>query len=138
MANVAIVESGAVVYRGALPRSWKNTAGLHNSKDDWDALAELGIYPLEEVTPSVDSDTEILDGWTEDIQADKVVLTHTKRSKTSEELSADAEAAATEYKWKREREYPEIVDQLDDIYHNGIDGWKATIKVTKDKYPKPE
>ena len=137
MANVAIVESGAVVYRGALPRSWKNTAGLHNSKDDWDALAELGIYPLEEVTPSVDSDTEILDGWTEDIQADKVVLTHTKRSKTSEELSADAEAAATEYKWKRQSEYPEIVDQLDDIYHNGIDGWKATIKVTKDKYPKP-
>ena len=27
-------------------------------------------------------------------------------------------------------------DQLDDIYHNGIDAWKATIKVTKDKYPK--
>ena len=32
--------------------------------------------------------------------------------------------------------YPEIGDQLDDIYHNGIDGWKATIKTTKDKYPK--
>jgi hypothetical protein len=40
--------------------------------------------------------------------------------------------------WKRSQEYPSIVDQLDDIYHNGIDGWKATIKVTKDKYPKPE
>jgi len=25
---------------------------------------------------------------------------------------------------------------LDDIYHNGIDAWKATIKTTKDKYPK--
>jgi len=25
---------------------------------------------------------------------------------------------------------------LDDIYHNGIDAWKATIKATKDKYPK--
>ena len=137
MAKVAIVENDAVVYRGGLPRSWKNTAGLQNSEGDWDALAEMGIYPLEEVTPSVDSDTEILDGWTEDIQADKVVLTHTKRSKTSEELSADAEAAATEYKWKRAGEYPEIVDQLDDIYHNGIDAWKATIKVTKDKYPKP-
>ena len=37
---------------------------------------------------------------------------------------------------KRRDEYPSIVDQLDDIYHNGIDGWKATIKVTKDKYPK--
>ena len=41
------------------------------------------------------------------------------------------------YKSKRRVEYPSIEDQLDDIYHNGIDGWKATIKVTKDKYPKP-
>ena len=36
----------------------------------------------------------------------------------------------------RAKEYPSIVDQLDDIYHNGIDAWKATIKITKDKYPK--
>ena len=41
-----------------------------------------------------------------------------------------------EYKSKRELEYPTIQDQLDDIYHNGIDGWKATIKAVKDKYPK--
>jgi hypothetical protein len=32
--------------------------------------------------------------------------------------------------------YPSIGDQLDDIYHNGIDAWKATIKAIKDKYPK--
>ena len=43
-----------------------------------------------------------------------------------------------EYQRKRAEEYPAIVDQLDDLYHNGIDGWKATIKVTKDKHPKPE
>ncbi len=41
------------------------------------------------------------------------------------------------YKSKRRAEYPSIEDQLDDIYHNGIDAWKATIKATKDKYPKP-
>lgn len=40
------------------------------------------------------------------------------------------------YKYKRANEYPSIADQFDDIYHNGIDAWKATIKVTKDKYPK--
>jgi hypothetical protein len=40
------------------------------------------------------------------------------------------------YKSKRRTEYPSIADQLDDIYHNGIDGWKATIKTTKDKYAK--
>jgi len=41
-----------------------------------------------------------------------------------------------QYKIDRAAEYPTIKDQLDDIYHNGIDGWKATIKKVKDKYPK--
>ena len=40
------------------------------------------------------------------------------------------------YRSLRRAEYPTIKDQLDDIYHNGIDGWKATIKTTKDKYAK--
>ena len=40
------------------------------------------------------------------------------------------------YRSKRRDEYPSIAEQLDDIYHNGIDGWKATIKTTKDKYAK--
>ena len=41
------------------------------------------------------------------------------------------------YKSKRRAEYPSLVDQLDDIYHNGVAGWKTTIKAIKDKYPKP-
>ena len=40
------------------------------------------------------------------------------------------------YQENRVSEYPPIGDQLDDIYHNGITAWKATIKVIKDKYPK--
>ena len=40
------------------------------------------------------------------------------------------------YKVFRQTEYPSIPDQLDEIYHNGVDSWKAVIKVTKDKYPK--
>ena len=40
------------------------------------------------------------------------------------------------YQRDRESEYPSIVDQLDELYHNGIDGWKAKIKTIKDKYPK--
>jgi len=40
------------------------------------------------------------------------------------------------YKSKRRAEYPSVVDQLDDLYHNGIDGWKATIKAVKDKHSK--
>ena len=40
------------------------------------------------------------------------------------------------YQRSRANEYPTIVDQLDDIYHNGVDEWKKTIKAVKDKYPK--
>jgi len=40
------------------------------------------------------------------------------------------------YQRSRANEYPTIVDQLDDIYHNGVDEWKNTIKAVKDKYPK--
>jgi hypothetical protein len=47
-----------------------------------------------------------------------------------------AEQDSTQYARDRATDYPAIVDQLDDIFHNGIDGWKATIQLTKDKYPK--
>ena len=43
---------------------------------------------------------------------------------------------AKKYQVNRAAEYPSIQDQLDDLYHNGIDGWKTTIKAIKDKYPK--
>jgi len=58
-------------------------------------------------------------------------------ARNAEVAAAEADEAANGYKRKRANEYPSIVDQLDDIYHNGIDAWKATIKTTKDKYPKP-
>ena len=41
------------------------------------------------------------------------------------------------YKSKRRAEYPSIEEQLDKIYHSGIDAWKTDIKAIKDKYPKP-
>lgn len=43
-----------------------------------------------------------------------------------------------EYQRKRDAEYPSIKDQLDKIYHEGIDKWKEDmIKPVKDKHPKP-
>tara|TARA_Y100000114_G_scaffold85306_1_gene78835 strand:- start:163 stop:432 length:270 start_codon:yes stop_codon:yes gene_type:complete len=51
---------------------------------------------------------------------------------TKEQIKAKLD----ETQYQRNRVYPNIVDQLDDIYHNGIDGWKTTIKAIKDKYPK--
>ena len=44
----------------------------------------------------------------------------------------------TTYTDARKAEYPPLEEQLDKIYHSGIDAWKADIKVIKDKYPKTQ
>ena len=44
----------------------------------------------------------------------------------------------TTYTEARAAEYPPLEEQLDKIYHSGIDAWKADIKVIKDKYPKTQ
>ena len=40
------------------------------------------------------------------------------------------------YKELRAAAYPSIADQLDTIYHSGIDAWKATITAVKEEFPK--
>jgi hypothetical protein len=40
------------------------------------------------------------------------------------------------YKAKRAKEYPSIPDQLDLLYHGGLDAWKTAIQAVKAKYPK--
>tara|TARA_B100001057_G_C22772704_1_gene920278 strand:+ start:661 stop:945 length:285 start_codon:yes stop_codon:yes gene_type:complete len=56
---------------------------------------------------------------------------------TEARTAIDAELAATKYQRDRAAEYPSWQEQLDKIYHSGIDAWKADIKVIKDKFPKP-
>ena len=43
-----------------------------------------------------------------------------------------------EYQRLRKKEYPTIENQLDLLYHQGIEGWKNEIDKVKNKYPKPE
>ena len=51
-------------------------------------------------------------------------------------VEVQADYDAKQYQRDREKDYPSIKDQLDKIYHSGIDEWKKVIKATKDKYPK--
>ena len=60
---------------------------------------------------------------------------------TESEINAEiarlqAEYDSNEYQRQRAQEYPSIADQLDTLYHSGLDAWKAQIKTVKDKYPK--
>jgi hypothetical protein len=78
-------------------------------------------------------------GWTDSslgmVYSNIKLLDETATMPTEEEVNAKI----VELQWEQNRknDYPSIPDQLDDIFHNGLDGWKATIQTTKDKYPKP-
>ena len=52
-------------------------------------------------------------------------------------IELQANYDANQYQRDRAVAYPSYADQLDTIYHKGIDAWKEEIKTIKDKYPKP-
>ena len=89
------------------------------------------IKSLEPNSQFVLVEDEITEWHSEDITqpTDEAIATEQARLQT--------EYDANQYQRDRAVEYPSIPDQLDDIFHNGLDAWKATIQTTKDKYPKP-
>ena len=94
---------------------------------------------IKEINPNaefiirgVSGDTATVDG----VEWDDGTTPIAKADIEAKMVEVQAEYDAQAYSRNRAEEYPSIADQLDDIYHNGIDAWKATIKVTKDKYPK--
>ena len=90
--------------------------------------AILKINPNAEVTVNGnDVDNIIWHNGTEVISKSDIQIKQTELQTEYNNNKYQRDSAA---------EYPSIVDQLDDIYHNGIDGWKTTIKAVKDKYPK--
>jgi hypothetical protein len=53
-----------------------------------------------------------------------------------DEAAVQAYIDANAYIQKRATAYPSIADQLDTIYHQGLDAWKATILAVKEEFPK--
>lgn len=54
-----------------------------------------------------------------------------------EKYESEAAYNANQYSRDRKAAYPPLEDQLDNIYHNGVDAWKADIQAIKDAHPKP-
>ena len=88
------------------------------------------IYANLKLSAKVGISGNIVDNPVTELPTESAVNAKLKELQDAWDLENDS------YKSKRRAEYPSIDDQLDDLYHNGIDGWKATIKTTKDKYAK--
>ena len=67
---------------------------------------------------------------------DTVQTQPTEAEITAEVTRLQAEYDNKEYQRQRAAAYPSIADQLDLIYHSGIDAWKATITAVKEEFPK--
>ena len=95
-----------------------------------DAIKELGGKSVSVVDNSLD---EIY--WN---RGNPLNITKEQIKEKYDELVAEynAHQEATQYQRQRAAEYPSWQDQLDKIYHDGIDAWKAEIKAVKEKYPK--
>tara|TARA_Y100001937_G_scaffold9002_1_gene11119 strand:+ start:1856 stop:2134 length:279 start_codon:yes stop_codon:yes gene_type:complete len=89
---------------------------------------------LHKAIRAIHSDVVTIHGNTkEDIRA----LNDSGNSVTINWTNVEAWTDPNEYQYKRAAEYPSVVDQLDKIYHDGVDKWKEEmIKPIKDKYPK--
>jgi hypothetical protein len=53
-----------------------------------------------------------------------------------DEAAVQAYIDANAYKGQRAAAYPSIVDQLDLLYHGGMEAWKAAITAVKEEFPK--
>jgi len=80
------------------------------------------IYALYPVVVSVDDDV-----GASDAQGNKVAI---------DEAAVAAWVDPDAYKYKRAAAYPSIPDQLDLLYHGGMDAWKTAITAIKEAFPK--
>ena len=92
--------------------------------------ANSKTWDNEKVSLQNDGAGDYIKSWSYDIAepTDTQIASYETASNTAEALQTVLN--------NRANDYPSIKDQLDKIYHSGIDEWKKVIKATKDKFPK--
>ena len=72
------------------------------------------------------------------VNGELVALTQEEISQLEiDRAEAEADLLASSYISARQEAYPSIADQLDKIFHHGIEAWKTDIQAIKNDNPKP-
>ena len=74
------------------------------------------------------------------LRGDEIEWLDTEQTQPTD-LEIQAEIARLTYidgikQYQKDRAYPRLEDQLDQIYHEGVDAWKVTIAAVKTAHPK--
>ena len=92
-------------------------------------MRDLAIRNTHSTVVTINGDTDATD--------EKGNVVTLKEALITAEISRlQAEYDSKEYQRQRAKAYPSIADQLDTIYHCGIDAWKLTITTVKEEFPK--
>lgn len=95
------------------------------------AAAIWKLYPLAEFHMSENDITTLCWGENNTVNFDLDLIIETQKQ-------LEIEYENNQYQRDRAVSYPTIQDQLDLLYHGGLDAWKAEINKVKEQYPKPE
>jgi len=92
---------------------------------------------LEEIKSSFEAPThKIVNGVKVDLTPKEIEDTLTIWAEN--ELARQLDEENNGYKYNRANEYPPLQEQLDYIFHHGLEAWKTDIiQPVKDAYPKP-
>ena len=93
-------------------------------------MRDLAIRNTHSTVVTINGDIEAWDNDNNVVVLDEALI-------TAEVTRLQAEYDNAQYSRDRAVAYPPMVDQLDDIFHNGVAGWKKTIQAVKDTHPKP-
>jgi len=77
------------------------------------------------------------DEWSGLEWRDENIECPTEEAVAAEITRLQEEYDSLEYQRLRKEAYPSIEDQLDTLYHDGLDAWRASVKAVKDEFPKP-
>ena len=143
----AHVKDGSVDYLGALPKSWGNVSNLHLSNGNDVYLKTIGWLPLVEtnVTPGVNQtfNTDVVT-----VEADRVLLIHSVRDMTAEEiihrdedymgyLRTERNEKLVNSDWTQASDYPSFIFPLSDAkraewstYRQSLRDLPATVDIT--------
>ena len=96
-----------------------------------------GMVPVPDAIMSLVPGAQFIGRNNEIEWLDPVIPKPSDAAITAERIRLYQQYVTNQYQRDRALAYPPIADQLDMIFHGGLEAWQAEIQAVKDQFPKP-
>ena len=139
--KLLLVQTGPHTNAQAVVDNIENTESIDTAEawasryDSYVKEKNLGSWSGEEGDIDRDYTSPTVEELTESLEANAYVPAAPIPIWQLEKYESEATYNADQYARDRKAVYPKLEDQLDNIFHNGVDAWKADIQAIKDAHP---